>query len=219
MSAVRPEFGPTLPELAGPRLRALPRGARIALAVAVALLLAVIAWALFIRSGERRDVLVRGPITFNFQYDPPVRQRPVHAGELARVGRGRESMAVRPIALPAYRGASSGFLPVYAVTLERQMAPRFPGFEVIYEGRANVNRKAGYELGFRYRDGARTMFGRRIVLLPTETARRGLDLLLLSPKSSRVGRPEGVGRNDHLRVPLFTFALGDQKADVKVQNQ
>ena len=40
MSVVRPEFGPTLPELVAPRLRALPRGARVA-AVAGAVLAVV----------------------------------------------------------------------------------------------------------------------------------------------------------------------------------
>src|SRR5512132_4171317 len=34
MSVVRPEFGPTLPELLGPRVPALPRPARLALAAA-----------------------------------------------------------------------------------------------------------------------------------------------------------------------------------------
>jgi hypothetical protein len=215
MSAVRPEFGPTLRELAGPRVRALPRGARIALAAAVVLLAAAVVWAAFLRPTSRREVLVRGPVTFNFQYDPPVKQRPPRPGELARVAAGRQTMVVRPITLPAYRGGESGFLPVYAATLERQMAARYPGFLVLFEGRANVNRKAGYELGFRFRDGARTMFGRRIIILPGERARRGLDLLLISPRSRRVGRPERVGRSDHLRIPLFSFALGEEKAAVK----
>jgi hypothetical protein len=212
MSAVRPEFGPTLPELAGPRLRALPRPARLALAAGALLLVAVAVWAAFVREGSRKHVIVREPITFNFQYDPPVTERPARPGELVRVAAGRQSMAVRPITLPPYRGDSAGFLPAYAVTLERQMAPSYPGFQVLNEGRANVNRKPGYELGFRYRDRrGRTMLGRRIIILPTVTAREGLDLLLLSPRSGRVFRPEGVGRGDDLRTPLFSFALGADK--------
>jgi len=208
MSAVRPEFGPTLPELLGPRWRALPRAVRIAPLAAAALLAAVLLWALVVRDDGGGRVTVREPVAFTFAYDAPLAQRPLRAGELARVGAGRQSLAVRKLELPPYRGDSAGFLPVYAVTLERGMAARHPGYLTRFEGRANVNRSTGYEIGFQYRDGARTMYGRRIVLLPGPTARQGLDLTLLSPRSRAVRSPSGVGRNDALRSALFSFTLG-----------
>lgn len=210
MSAVRPEFGPTLPELVGPRLRALSRGARIALAAGAAVLAAALLWALVLRDDGSRTVVIDHPVAFNFRYDHPVTARPLRAGELARVGLRRQSLVVRPLRLPAYRGDSAGFLPVYAVTLEREMAARLPGFQARFEGRANVNRSTGYEIGFQYRDGGRIVYGRRIVLLPHATSREALDLELLSPRTRTVRSPSAVGRNDALRSALFSFTLGTE---------
>src|SRR5690349_2757699 len=75
MSVVREEFGPTLPELLGPRVRALPRAAQVALAALAALVLVALA-AAFLRHepDKRTPVLVRRPIAFNLSYPPDFRQ-------------------------------------------------------------------------------------------------------------------------------------------------
>src|SRR4051812_41376210 len=113
MSVVRPEFGPTLPELLGPRLRALPRPLRLALAVLAALVVVVAAWALLLRGGsELPATVVREPIAFNFVHRAPMHRRAPQGTELARVSGGGQSFAVSELRLPPYQGDSAGTLPV-----------------------------------------------------------------------------------------------------------
>src|SRR5690242_5857202 len=154
MSAVRPEFGPTLPELLGPRIRALPRAVRLALAALAALVVLLLVYALFFR-GEgtkaKRAVIVREPVAFNFVYRAPFRKQAPPAGELARVGSKDQSFSVRELKLPAYRGDAAGFLPLYAATLQQQMARDLPGFAWRADGRANINKQQGFEIVFQFR--------------------------------------------------------------------
>jgi hypothetical protein len=214
MSAVRPEFGPTLPELLAPRLRALPRAARSALAVLAAVVVLVGLWALLLRGGDdgTHGVVVRKPIALNFIYRAPFTREALTAGELAHVGGRGQSFAVRELRLPAYRGDSAGFLPVYATRLENEMARVLPGFQWRYEGRANVNKIQGYEIVFQYRRaGGRLAYGRRILLLPDTTARQGADLLLTAPRSPAIPRADAIGRNGPLKTSLRSFRFGTER--------
>jgi hypothetical protein len=210
MSAVRPEFGPTLPELLAPRLRALPGPARLALGVLAAALVLVILWALLLRGpgGGQRTLLVHRPTTFNFTYAPPLVERAPHAGELARVtGRG-QSFVVRDLRLPAYRGDSSGFLPIWTTRVSEALARRLPGYQWRYEGRANVNGFQGYELVYQYRPQDRLMYGRRVFLLPLTTDRRGVQIDLLARRSGAVPRADAIGRDGVLKLALRSFRFG-----------
>jgi hypothetical protein len=215
MSAVRPEFGPTLPELLGPRIRAWPRAVRVALVVLAALVVVVLAWALFLR-GEgakaKRAVIVRAPVAFNFVYRSPFRKETPLAGELARVGSKDQSFSVRQLSLPAYRGDAAGFLPLYAATLETQMAKDLPGFAWRSDGRANINKQQGFEIVFQFRrsDGTR-MYGRRILLLPTVTSRLGADIWAVAPRSPAVVRADDVGHNGGLKTALRSFRFGTER--------
>lgn len=207
VSAVRPEFGPTLPELVAPRLARLPRGARLALAASVALVVVAAAAALATR-GTPPTVSVHQPVGFRFQYLRPFHQRRPHPGELARVSGGGQSFVVRELRLPAYRGDSAGFLPLYASGLNAEMARRLPGYQWRAEGRANINHIQGYEILFRYRRaGGRWMLGRRELLLPTSTARRGVDLLLLAHRTKTVRAAGDVGDAGAMKRALRSFVL------------
>jgi hypothetical protein len=215
MSAVRPEFGPSLPELLGPRIRVLPRAVRLALAAAGALLLVVLVWALFLR-GEgvkaKRAVIVRAPIAFNFVYRAPFRKEAPQAGELARVGSKEQSFSVRELSLPAYRGDAAGFLPLYAATLQAQMAKDLPGFAWRSDGRANINKQQGFEIVFQFRRSDGTlMYGRRILLLPDVTARQGADLWAVAPRSPAIVRADDVGHNGGLKTALRSFRFGTER--------
>jgi hypothetical protein len=212
MSVVRPEFGPTLPELLRPRLAVLPRAARIALAVLGALLVCLLAWALLLRGGDdTKPVVVREPVALNFVFRAPFTKQPPQAGELARVGGGGQWLAVRELRLPAYRGDAAGFLPLYASQLTTQMERQYPEFLVRAEGRVNVNRIQGYELVFQFRRGGRLTYGRRIMLLPTTTARQGADLLLTAPRTPAIPRADAVGRNGALKTSLRSFRFGTER--------
>ena len=66
MSVVRPEFGPTLPELLVPRVRALPRAGQVVLAAVAAAVVVALGLALVLGGGEdRTTVVVREPIAYN----------------------------------------------------------------------------------------------------------------------------------------------------------
>ena len=215
MSAVRPEFGPTLPELLGPRIRVLPRPVRLALVALAALVVVLLAYALFFR-GEgtkaKRAVIVREPVAFNFVYRAPFRkQAPLH-GELARVGSKDQSFSVRELKLPAYRGDAAGFLPLYAATLQQQMARDLPGFAWRADGRANINKQQGFEIVFQFRrsDGTLT-YGRRILLLPNVTTRQGADIWATAPRSPAIVRADDVGHNGGLKTALRSFRFGTER--------
>jgi hypothetical protein len=215
MSAVRPEFGPTLPELLGPRLRALPRAASIALVVLGVLILLLVARALL--HGESaatklRSVVVREPIAANFVYRHPFHKQDPAAGELARVAAPNgQSFAVRELRVAPYTGDAAGMLPVLASQLEDKMGRELPGFTYRYDGRVNVNRIQGYEIGFQYRRNGALTYGRRILLLPTTTATQGVDLLLTSPRLASVPRYDAVGRNGGLKTALRSFRFGTER--------
>src|SRR3954452_13331097 len=177
MSVVRPEFGPTLPELVGPRIRTWPRPVRVALAALGVLIVLALVYALFLRGDgvkAKRAVIVRSPVAFNFVYRAPFRKQAPQADELARVGSKDQSFSVRELKLPASRGDAAGFLPLYAARLERQMARDLPGFVWRSDGRANINKQQGFEIVFQFRRPDGTLaYGRRVLLLPGLTARQG----------------------------------------------
>ena len=192
MSAVRPELGPTLPELAEQRLARPRRALRLAALAAVLLVAAVLAPLLFRGGGldGREKVIHRGPPVFNVLHEPGVvrRMRP-HAGELLRFegggGRLRLAFTARPLELPPFRGDVNGILPIRA---QRELIdPRrdVPGFRLTDEGRARVNDAPGYQVGFRLRDGRRRTTGRDVMVLPAEVGEtRGV---LLSFRQTLLG--------------------------------
>jgi hypothetical protein len=213
MSVVRPEFGPTLPELLGPRLRALPAPVRGGLAVLGAAVVAVVLWALLLRGGSAdRPVVVRGPVAFNFIYRAPLHRAPARPGELVRLATGTgQSMAVRPLHLPAYRGDSAGILPIWATRAAGTLERRLPGFQTRTEGRANINKFQGYEMVFQYRSAGRLVFGRRVFLLPQPTARDGVEITVLAPRTAAVPNADAAGHNGPLKTALRSFRFGTQR--------
>lgn len=215
MSAVRPEFGPTLPELLGPRLRALPPALRFGLAALAGFVVVAIFYVLVLRgdgADAKRAVVVRTPIAFNFVYRAPFQRLASQDGELARVGSASQSFAVRELQLPPYRGDAAGFLPLYAAQQETQMARRFPGFVWRSDGRANINQQQGFEIVFQFRPpGGPLTYGRRVLLLPSITARQGADILITAPRSAAIVRADDVGRNGGLKTAVRSFRFGTER--------
>src|SRR4051794_17427937 len=114
MSVVRPEFGPTLPELLGPRVRALPRAGRLALGAVAAVVVLALAFALLRAGGtDRAEVVVREPIAYNLVSPPALQKAQPRGRETLRLesapgAADPQSFAVTPFRLPAYRGDSTG---------------------------------------------------------------------------------------------------------------
>jgi hypothetical protein len=215
MSAVRPEFGPTLPELLGPRIRVLPRPVRLALAAVAALILVALVYALVKPAPptkRKNAVIVRTPVAFNFVYRRPFAKEEPKQGELARVGSKAQAFSVRALNLPAYKGDAAGFVPLYAAQQEAQMAKDYPGFVWRADGRANINKQQGFEIVFQYRgDGGALTYGRRIFLLPNVTSRVGADILATAPRSPSIVRADDVGHNGGLKTALRSFRFGTER--------
>jgi hypothetical protein len=213
---VRPDAGPTLPEL----LRPLPRVARAAVWGGLGALVLVAAWlGLGGAAPAEEHVVVRGERTFNLVHGGSF--TPAAApGALLVLERAREDglfldgLTVRPLALPAYRGAASGTLPLVAgerLAALRRRLPRFsPGNPV--EGRTRVNAAPGYQLTYAFRRGGRTIYARDVLLVPEAPGeRRGVLLELRTTSAAGTPNANRVGATGALRLPLRSFRFGTER--------
>jgi len=215
---VREEFGPTLLALAGPRLRRLPRGLRAALAIVAALVAVALVSAVLQRRSEAvNEYVQRDGLTFNFRYPDGLALAQPRGTEIVRLERKRadglfvQSIAVEPLALPAYRGEASGVLPVAADAEKLALERRFRDFELVQEGKTRLNEVSGYGLVFRARLGERRLFGRDVLLPePRPGARRGVRLLLLATPAAGVSRAEETGVRGVIKRPYRTFRFGTE---------
>jgi hypothetical protein len=220
MSVVRPEFGPTLPELVGPRIRALPRVAQIALA-AIAVLL-VVGLALFVRrdtEDTRAHAVVREPIAYNLVYPPSLERVAPRAGETLRLQTpagtaAPQSFAVKPFKLPPYKGDSTGILTLMSANLITQMGKQYPGFIWRGDGRVNYNRQPGYEILFQTKLNGHTTYGRRTLLVPggDTPPHEGLDITMLAARSEAIPRVDAVGSaSGALKTAIRSLRFGTER--------
>lgn len=214
---VKPEYGPSLPRLVGPRWRALPPAVRAVAALSGAAALLALA-VLALRAGDAGPrVVVREPLAFNFTYGGSLRRVAPGAGELVRLEGRRgglflQSFAVEPLRLPPYRGDVGGAYPAYATVYAQRLARRYAGFELAEEGRTRINDVPGYAIAFRARLGRRTLYGRRVLLVPdVPRARDGVVLALLATPAAGVGAAAAVGVGGALKQPLRSFRFGTER--------
>jgi hypothetical protein len=183
MEAGEQGYGPSLPELVGPRLRALGRWQRAVLVLLLAVLVAAVAAAVIRHEAEVRtyrqteaDARERGlaPIPFHFDYSRALHATPP-VDRYVRLERRRgdtlaSRFSVSELRLGHQEGQVSGFMPIVATRYERKAAHDYPGFRLQFEGRARVNDVEGYQFAFTSRlkqpgKTARQLFG-RVVMLP-----------------------------------------------------
>lgn len=213
VSAVKPQYGPTLVQMLAPRSLAVRAGAG---ALAVLLLLAVLLVAWSTRADET-FVLERAPVTFNLVYGPQlerVQQRGAAVAlENERRGLFLDSYVVRPLTLPRYRGVASGTLPVYAVGYIDRLRERYRGFEFVAEGRSRINNGIGYQVTFRTKQGTRTLYGRHLLLVEEKPdgLRRGVVLELTSTSAAGTPNATEIGNHGALKTPLRSFRFGQER--------
>lgn len=209
MTLVTPEHRPTLSEQLGP----LPAPARWGVLGALALLVVAVVVALTGGSdaAEGRVIVRERPLAFNLRLPPSMREVEPGAGEWLRIERaGRDSLAVEPLQLPAYGGEVGGVLPVVAAREADALRRRFPGFELVEEGKARINDVAGYSLVFRVSRVPRR-YGRLVLLpQPVPGARDGVKLLLLANPSAGAGKAGDVGVRGLLKTPYRSFRFGTE---------
>ncbi len=213
MTVVKPEYGPTLPQIVG----ALPRAPRLAIiALAVLLVVGAAVLALSLRPSETNTV-VRGAVTFNLTYGPELLEDHVSSAMFSlrrqRAGLFLDSYVVRELELPAYRGAAGGLLPVYAVGYLEKLRRRYGELELALEGRTRINNGIGYQLVLRTRRDDRALYVRHLLLVPDkpEGARTGVILELESTPAAGTPNAAGVGNTRPLKQALRSFRFGAKR--------
>ena len=222
MSVVRPEFGPTLPELLAPRVRALPRAAQIALAVLAALVVAGAVYVVVHRreADERQQAVVRSPIAYNLLYTAPLERVAPRGRETLRLqtpagASAPQSFTVTPYKLPPYKGDATGILTLQSANMITQMRRTIPGFVWRGDGRVNYNRQPGYEILYQAKIDGRTTYGRRTILLPggDTPPREGVDISMVAARSDSIPRVDAVGATNGtaLKTAIRSFRFGTER--------
>lgn len=178
-----PDFGPTLPELLRPRLRALGTRGRIALgaglllvavAIAVRLISSEPTVASYVQTSADAQARALEPLEFRFDRSTKLRlSKP--SGAYVQAQRTRDGVLVARFTVSPFRmrprpGALASYLPLVATDLVRAEERRHDRFRLQFEGRARVNEVEGYQYAFTARlhqqgRPPRQLFG-RVVLLP-----------------------------------------------------
>lgn len=217
-SPVRPEFGPTLPELLGRRLGMSVRAAGLLLAGILAAI--VIAGIVKHEQGDGTvRAIVSSPAAFNLRYDPAQLDRvaPLEGEGLRLQTKAADpnpsSVTVRGVRMPPYTGDDpSVHLPLLFSGVIAAMQRRDPHLILRSEGKARVNSQPGYQVQYQTSIGGRTYYGRRAFLFPDPReqpgARDGGDVTLLAVRSKVVTNPDDVGSNGVTKLPYRSFRLG-----------
>jgi hypothetical protein len=216
MPVVREEFGPTLPEVLGPRIGVRTRTLWLALAALGAVAVVVVAWLALRPDPGRTNAVVREPITFNLLYTDLVARVAPHAGEVLRLQTRSgppQSMAVRPLRLPRYRGDVSATFALMSVRLIDEMRASYSGFVYRGDGRVSISKQPGYQIIFQARIGGRTTYGKRVLLVgaPDPPPREALDMTLLAARSPSVPNADAVAANGALKVPYRSLHFGPDR--------
>jgi len=216
-SVVRPEYGPTLPELLAPRLRALSRRGRVLVALAALLFVAAVVWLAFLRPNGDHAFVAHRPVAFNFIYSAPLRVVPAQGDELVRLEQRQgsrlvESMTVEPLHVPASSGDPGAALSVLAESVKRTIGGRLARFQTGNEGRIRLNEAAaGYGFAFRARLGGRRLFGRAALVAPASSGNgQALLITLLSTPAAKVPASR-VGAVGPLKEPYHSFRFGTSR--------
>jgi hypothetical protein len=221
MSVVRPEFGPTLPELLAPRVRALPRVVQAAL-TALALLVVVAAAVVLLRKEEdanRETAVVHSPIAYNVVIAPPLTRVAPRGRETLRLEtpaatKAPQLLTVAPYKLPPYHGDSTGILTLESANMIARMRRTIPGFVWRGDGRVNYNRQPGYEILYQAKIGGRTTYGRRTILVPggDTPPTEGLDITMQAARSDAIPRVDAIGAaNGPLKTAIRSLRFGTER--------
>jgi hypothetical protein len=150
-------------------------------------------------------------VDFSFDY-PSGWQRVTDSSNFVKVenktagGDTIENFAVGWVSGPA------SMLPQFAQQLSDQSAKGFPQYKKVSEGETKIGSYDGYE--FRFSSHMSTAQGEadvwgRIVLLPSDSERKGAALVMLASSSSPdVHGPEDIGEKGELPIILKSFRFG-----------
>jgi hypothetical protein len=211
---IKPAYGPTLGRILSPWWRSSSRAVRALTVALVVGVLAVIVGAFL--TLENAHYSHGGKVPFSFSYRGLYRATP-QAGDYVLLerhdaaGRLQDSFAVAPLKLPAYSGALTGELPLYAAGYIGELRARYDEFVLRGEGKTRVNAVPAYQVNFTAHVAGQTMWGRDVLLLPERPgAREGVNITMLTTPtaSAEVTSPLEVASAGVLLRPLKTLSLG-----------
>jgi hypothetical protein len=214
MTVVREEFGPTLPELLGPRLGVRVRTLWLVVAGLAVVAIALAGWLALRPKPGRTYITVRDPVTFNLQYTKLMNRVAPRTGEVLRLqtpaGLSRQSMVVRPLHLAPYRGDVTAALTFLSAKLIDEMSGEYQDFAYRGDGRVNVNKQPGYAISFQAHVNGHTTYGRRVLLVATAdpAPREGIDVTMLAERSPAVPNADSVAGNGALKTPYRSLRFG-----------
>ena len=216
--SVKPELGPTLPQLLRPWWRRASMPARLAAVAAVAVVVvALVAGAVGGARSSETHVVVEKPLAFNLRYGSTLHRVRPEAGELLALEARRgdlflQSFRVTPLRIKPYEGMAAGELPIVAEDLKARLARRFADFRLVEEGRMRINKVPGYEVVFAARsEDDRRLYGRWVMMLPDKPgAREGVTLELLGTPAAGIPNAEATGDEGQLKLPMRSFRFGTE---------
>lgn len=212
---VKPQYGPTLADLVGPRWRGVSAGLRGLIALGAVLVAGALV-VIVLRSGGTSFVYRGSSVAFNLSYPGPLHVVAPPAGADMRIeartstGRLREWFEVDPLELGPYSGEVSGQLPVFATNYIVGLARRVPGFVLQSETKTRINLVAGYSVTYSGLIEGQLMYGRLVMLVPSLTGQRNGVILNMGiqPNASVDYSPDAVGSADILEKPFRSFRFG-----------
>lgn len=220
---VKPEFGPSLPELASPRLRALP-GWVLWVAVALSVLLVVLAVAgwLLVRT-PTRTIEVKSPVAFSVTYPSESLERlPASGTKVVRLASPAGtpnpvelefSKVELPAGLAPTEGQREAAFPLLSQRLIEQMRSEDPDFIVRGEQAVNYGGQAGFQIYYQTERAGKTWYGRRILLFSDnleDNVGVDVDALALRPGSGSPRTVWEVAQADPLMRTLRSVRLAGQ---------
>jgi hypothetical protein len=212
---LRPEFGPTLPDLLSRRLSV---SRRVITLVAVLVLVLIVVGIKVGLSIGRATITVNGDPSFTLVYKThKLHRAPLRTGELVRVqGRSKHvfvALTARRVALPAFRGdVIGGEMPVYSTQYTDGLSTQLPQFTVSDEGKARIGTAQGYEIGYQSGPKNHRTYWREIFLVTDPekgVAQNAVVLRLRQTFSGRTNaRDQAVVQAGKQAYESFRFGTG-----------
>jgi hypothetical protein len=192
---LRPEFGPTLPELISRRFSI----SRRAVAIAAVIALIVLAVVIKVVVDDGRDKLVvHGKPSYNVLYDPSQLHKAAPQGDeqMRLVGKRPHvsvELTARPAKLPPYSGdVIGGQLPLYTAQYANQLSRQLPGFQLGDEGKARLNQSPGYQISYTSGPAGNKTFWREVWVMPK--ANKPDETVVVKMRQTFSGRPGPRGQ-------------------------
>jgi hypothetical protein len=212
---LRPEFGPTLPELISGRFSVSRRA--VAIGAVIALIVLVFVVKTIVDSGNEK-LVVHGKPSFNVEYDPSHLHKAAPRGsDLMRLtghtAHVDTEITARHANLPPFKGdVIGGQLPLYTAQYAGRLGAALPGFALGTEGKARVNKSPGYQITYTSGQAGDKTSWREVWVMPeVDKPDQTIVVKLRQTVSGRPG-PRGRALLQATKKAFRSFRFGTRRA-------